>query len=92
MNVLQVAFVAKGQPDRRYRLLVNLIRADRPRYWNFLCNNCGSKVVELQNYDVITMTDFYDSRSPSNAAIGKHCKGTLSNGLACPYSYFFVLN
>lgn len=92
MNTLQIAFIAKGQPDRRYRILVTLMRSDRPKYWNFLCNNCGSKVVELQNYEIIDMTDFYDPRNVNNAAIGRHCKGTLSNGLACPYSYFFVLN
>lgn len=91
MNELQLIFVSKGQPDRRYRILVSLMRSDRPKYWNFLCNNCGSKVVELQNYDVLDMTDFYDPRNINNAAVGRHCKGTLPSGLACPYSYFFVL-
>lgn len=79
------------EPDRRYRILVNLQRADRPRYWNFLCNNCGAKVVELQNYEIVGANDFYDPQNLNNHAVGKHCKGTEPNGLPCKYSYFFNL-
>lgn len=92
MNSLEIAFVTRGEPDRRYRILVSLMRSDRPRYWNWLCNNCGAKVVELQNYDIIDMTDFYDPQNLNNAAVGRHCKGTLPSGLACPYTYFFNLH
>lgn len=92
MNELYIAFMAKGTPDRRYRIIVSLIRSDRPRYWNWLCNNCGSKVAELQNYDVVDMSDFYDPQDVNNAAIGRHCKGTLPNGAPCPYSYYFNLH
>lgn len=90
MNSLEIQFRAKvAVRDNRYRLLITLIRADRPRYWNFLCFNCGTKVVELQNLEVITVDDFYDPQNVSNTAIGKHCKGTVSDGLPCQYSYFF---
>lgn len=75
--------------DRSYRVMVSLSRSDRPRYWNFLCHNCGSKVVELQNHEVYSIDDMYDSQNISNWAIGKHCKGTLKDGLPCPYHYFF---
>lgn len=74
------------QPDTRYRLLITLQRSDRPRYWNFLCFNCGHKVVELQNLEVYTIDDFYDPQNINNAAIGKHCVG---DGKQCPYTYFF---
>ncbi len=77
------------QPDNRYRLLVTLIRSDRPRYWNFLCFNCGSKVVELQNLEVMGVDDFYDPQNLNNAGIGRHCKGRTEDGIDCPYSYFF---
>lgn len=77
--------------DNRYRCLVSLRRSDRPRYWNFLCHNCGSKVAELQNYEVLGIDDFYDPANAQNAAVGRHCKGTLPNGAPCQYSYFFVL-
>lgn len=96
MNELQrslhtkiVANVPVGAPDKRYRCLVSLVRADRPRYWNYLCSNCGSKVVELQNLEVLTVDDFYDPQNINNVGIGKHCKGVQSNGLSCFYTYFF---
>lgn len=75
--------------DNRYRLLITLIRSDRPRYWNFLCFNCGHKVVELQNLEVLTVDDFYDPQNINNAAVGKHCVG---NEKLCPYTYFFKVS
>lgn len=94
MNHLELKFrqIAIAKRDRRYRCLVSLIRADRPRYWTFLCHNCGSRVVELMNYEIVMIDDFYDSQNVSNHGVGKHCKGLLSDGTACPYTYFFVLN
>lgn len=93
MNELEIMFIKKRTvvvvPDKRYRVLVSLIRADRPRYWNFLCNNCGSKLVELQNLEVISIDDFYDPQNVRNDGIGRHCKGILPDGLPCQYSYFF---
>jgi len=92
MNELELIFIKRVQPverDRRYRILVTLIRSDRPRYWNFLCNNCGSKVVELQNLEVIGADDFYDPQNVNKDGIGRHCKGTLADGLPCHYTYFF---
>lgn len=97
MNSLQIAFITSRQvpkpqpvavPDKRYRCLVTLIRTDRPRYWNFLCFNCGSKIVELQNLDVLSADDFYDPQNVNNSGIGRHCKG-LIDGFPCQYSYFF---
>lgn len=85
---MQVTIVTQPERDRRYRMLVSLMRSDRPRYWNFLCHNCGSKIVELQNLEVLAGTDFYDPQDINNSAIGRHCKGTM-DGFACPYSYFF---
>lgn len=93
MNQIQIAFINRRQiqpeRDKRYRLLVRLQRSDRPRYWNFLCHNCGSKVVELQGLEVIAVDDFFDASNINNAGIGRHCKGTLPTGQACPYTYFF---
>lgn len=89
MNIIEV-HIRKNQ-DKRYRCLVTLVRADRPRYWNFLCHNCGSKVQELMNYEISGVDDFFDPQNVNNHAVGRHCKGTLPNGLGCPYSYFFRL-
>lgn len=91
MNSLEITFRSKEMPDKRYRCLVSLIRADRPRYWNFRCHNCGSKVVELQNLEVLSIDDFFDPQNINNAGIGKHCKGSLKNGLPCQYNYFFIV-
>ncbi len=90
MNDLEITFRAKiAVRDNRYRILVTLIRSDRPRYWNFLCFNCGSKIAELLNLDVIGADDFYDPQNVNNTGVGRHCKGVDSNGLPCPYTYFF---
>lgn len=89
MNQIEISIRAKGLPDKRYRLMVSLMRVDRPKYWNFHCFNCGSKICELVNRDVFDVADFYDAQNINNSGTLKHCKGTQPNGLACPYSYFF---
>lgn len=92
MNELQIIFQQRkviAIPDNRYRLLVDLKRADRPRYWNCLCLNCGSKIVELMNLEIYGVTDFFDAENINNSGIGRHCKGTQLDGLPCPYTYFF---
>lgn len=91
MNSLQIIFNAKVNRDPHYRVLVSLVRSDRPRHWIFKCLNCGSHIAKLQNYEVEGLTDFYDAMNLNNHAIGRHCKGTLDNGLPCPYDYYFHL-
>lgn len=87
MNQLEVIIRTKvAVQDNRYRVLVTLIRSDRPRYWNFLCFNCGTKIVELQNLEVYGADDFYDPQNVNNSAVGRHCIGQEHK---CPYSYFF---
>lgn len=87
---IEMTFPAPGM-DNRYKCLVRLIRADRPRMWAFRCHNCQSKVVDLMNEEVIAIDDFFDPQNPMNHGVGKHCKGTQKDGLPCPYSYFFQL-
>lgn len=97
MNSIQIAFIESRRvlasvPDKRYRILVTLVRSDRPRYWKFSCidDDCNAPIVELQNMDVVGLDDFYDPQNTANTGIGRHCKGTLrTTGLACQYSYFF---
>lgn len=91
MNQLQRAFLEKSSVmrDNRYRIFVTLRRSDRPHFWNYLCCNCGSKIVELQSLDVIGEDDFYDPQNVNNWAIGRHCKGLTSDDLPCRYTYFF---
>ena len=90
MNSMKITFVSRQyEPDKRYRIMVSLMRSDRPKYWNFKCFHCGSKVCELVNRDVFDVVDFYDPQSTENSGVLKHCKGTLPNGLPCQYSYFF---
>jgi len=91
MNVLQLAYISKPEPDRRYRILVSLQRSDRPRYWHFLCPNCGAKVCELMNQEIYTMTDFYDAQNLQNHAVGIRCKGA-NKGEYCRYWYYFNIN
>jgi hypothetical protein len=92
MNSLQIVFNTRAVVrDKRYRVLVTLIRSDRPRYWRFKCFNdeCPAYIVDIQNMEVVGVDDFYDPQNVNNTGIGHHCKGTLPNGLPCQYSYFF---
>src|ERR1700741_3220860 len=96
MNSLEITFKATHVvplPDKRYRCLVTLMRSDRPRYWTFKCFNdgCNYKIVDIQNYEVVGIDDFYDPQNINNAGIGRHCKGILPNGMPFQYSYFFHL-
>lgn len=91
MNQLKVIFL-QAQKDRRYRLMVNLIRADRPTYWTFKCFNCGSSVCHIQNKTIVDISDFYDPQDVNNGGVSKDCKGTQDDGRACPYTYFFNIH
>jgi len=81
--------VQRAVPDRKYRVMVNLIRADKPRYWNFLCLNCGAVVVHLANTEVYSLDDFWDPQDINLYGVAKDCKGTLATGESCFYTYFF---
>lgn len=94
MNELQKIIIIRQQrvsveQDRRYRIMVTYIRSDRPKYWNFLCPHCGTKVCELNNADIIAFDDFYNPDDYTGNT--RHCKGSLPGGLPCQYSYFFHL-
>lgn len=94
MNSIEVVFRTKKiihVPDKRYKLLVSLMRSDRPRHWNFMCINCGKVVVEVNNCEVYGLDDFYDPDTVANASVGMHCKGSTRDNVPCPYSYFFRL-
>lgn len=84
-------FRTQPMPDNRYRVLVNLMRSERPEMWTFTCMRCGTKIVELMNCQVYGIDDFYDPQNLRNVGIGRHCKGRLSDGMLCPYTYFFNL-
>lgn len=100
MNELQIIFTKKHavQPikvveDRHYTTLVSLQRVDRPRYWTFLCPNCGSKIAELNNLEVYAINDFFDPANLNNSGVGRKCKGYIAaSGLPCPYKYFFSVH
>lgn len=78
----------EAAPDKRYRVKVNMMQANRPRYWIYLCNNCGSKIAEVQNLEVYSTDDFYDPQNINNTGIARHCKG-YKDGMECPYTYLF---
>ncbi len=91
MKLTQITVVT-GIADKRYRVLVNLMRSDRPRYWTFNCHNCKASVIHLQNVEVVSLDDFYDPQNLNYAGPVKDCKGRESSGMACPYTYFFRLH
>lgn len=76
--------VRQPEPDRRYRVWVQLQRSDRPRYWNFICPHCGTPLVELVNKDIFVIKDFFDPQNLNNSAVGIRCGGKY-----CRFTYYF---
>ena len=75
------------EPDRRYRVLVQLRREDRPKYWTFHCPHCQQPMCELGGANVIGMTDFYDPQDASRAVVGMRCSSPM-----CKWWYYFELS
>lgn len=87
MNNLTIQ-VVRGyeEPDRKYRTLVTLQRADRPKYWTFHCPNCQQPMAELNGTDLFSLEDFYNPQSAENRAVGIRCPGPH-----CRRWYYFQL-
>lgn len=82
----------KPENDRRYRILVNLVRTDRPRYWTWHCPHCQMKVAELTNVEVKSMTDLIDMSNLDKGLVGVRCGGRSPYGVGrCDYWWYFNL-
>lgn len=80
------------ESDRRYRMLVNLQRTDRPRYWTWNCPHCQMRVAELANTEVISVTDFIDMSNPEKGLVGIRCNGRSPMGVGrCDFWFYFNL-
>lgn len=72
-------------PDKRYRVLIMLRRADRPKYWDFHCPYCRAKVVEINNAEIYGIDDAVDVSSKRTT--GMLCPGQYKNG--CSIWFYF---
>lgn len=88
LRITQVT--VKTEPDRRYRVLVNLTRSDRPRYWVFSCPHCKQDVAEINNSLIASMSDLIDYDA-ANELVGVRCDGRYAQG-RCGIWYYFKLN
>ncbi len=80
------------EEDRRYRILVNLVRSDRPAYWTFHCMHCQKPFGELANAEIESVTDFFDMRNTSKVLRGDRCDGRSPTGIGrCGFWYYFNL-
>lgn len=48
-----------GEIDQRYRTTITLVAEKRPRYWEFHCPACKTKVCELSGV-MVSITDLAD--------------------------------
>lgn len=80
------------EDDKRYRILVNLVRSDRPRYWSFYCPHCAGRVCELTNNEIVSMTDFIDFNNTNLATVGTRCNGRIHGMGRCDFWYYFNLS
>lgn len=79
--------------DLRYRILVNLVRSDRPRYWTWHCPNCQMRVAELANADVMSCSDIIDMKNQEKTLVGVRCGGRSPLGVGrCDTWYYFNLS
>lgn len=84
--------ITATEDDRRYRILVNLVRSDRPRYWTWNCPHCQYRVCELANGEVTSMTDFIDMQNMDKTLVGMRCGGRSPTGIGrCDFWYYFNL-
>lgn len=72
------------EDDQRYRIIVNLHRSDRPKYWIYSCSFCKADVIELQNCEVVSESDIFDA---SLSLVGRRCPGKF-----CRRYYYFNLS
>ena len=76
-----------GDKDYRYTIRVYLLRQDRPRYFDFKCNYCGTKVCELNGVIVYLSDITHDNNSLIQPTNRFRCSGR-----ECRTWYEFVLN
>lgn len=81
------------ETDKRYRMLVNLVRSDRPRYWTWHCPHCTMRVAELANAEVMSITDLIDMTNMDKQLVGQRCGGRSPTGMGrCDFWYYFNLS
>ena len=76
-----------GDEDQRYRISVILMADKRPKYWEFHCNSCGSKICELSG-DLVGLHDVADVNAIPDyepAPVAFRCGGRY-----CRFWYEFV--
>jgi len=74
--------------EYRYKVLVMLRQASRPKSYDFHCFRCNMKVVEISGADVIAFDDAADIYT--KVTTGVKCKGRLANNEGrCPFMFFF---
>ena len=84
-----VTIMLMQKDDKRYRVLVNLQRVDRPKYFTWHCPVCQMAVCEISGAEVTALQDVIDSsRAP---LIGVRCNGRYQGG-HCHIKYYFSLS
>lgn len=73
-----------GDKDYRYTIRIYLLREDRPKYWEFHCPYCGTKVCELNGPMVYGIDVTPDT--------GKLVARKACRGRDCRFWYEFVLS
>lgn len=66
-----------GDDDKRYRLSIILAAEKRPKYWDFHCCRCTTKIVELSGV-VLAVSDVSDLEAQPDyqaAPLSVECKG-----------------
>ena len=76
------------EDDRRYRTVHLLNRSDRPRYYTFLCYQCGYPVCEIVNAEVIASSDAMDMDNLALMGPGVRCDGRYQGGKCRIWHYF----
>lgn len=81
-----------AENDRRYRIMVNLVRTDRPRYWTWHCPHCQFPGGEMVNTEIASMTDLMDMGNLEKAMVGHRCGGRSPIGRGrCDFWFYFNL-
>lgn len=65
--------VEENELDPRYMVRLFLIREERPKYWNFYCMYCGTKLCEVSG-TMVYMTDISNEGISTGAFSGQRIR------------------
>jgi len=79
---------SEADNDYRYSIKVTLLREDRPKYWEFHCNKCMAKIIEIDG-NIARLQDVSHDVGLNRPALRAKCPGTKRDFCRLWYEFQF---